>query len=437
MCEELNRKEFHEAIDTTLSGLQADPWLAQRVVNRERTSEPVVKKKLSFILVLVIVLILITVTALAISLLSGKRFIEDTLAPQSTISDEKVWTPEEIEEIRRQIKEQGIVITPEIETKLMTINPVYKEELMRSFMKMDLGYYPASWPLEEQAWYDELLVELGLKDERTHFLPENNEISENRALEIARGYILQKWNIDVKDNEQYVLRIQYILTTNENNNYVKRWDITYEGTFNNVSYVISLTPEGHIIDQDCYAVNIEASEEKKDQPVDSNANVMILMWQDDFYTVESLATLSEQFGNQIMSLNNNWEETKVLKAMLNNSYTLPDENDISPEDAITKAKEIAQKNGWTEEQLALCRQAISYRKYPGELPYYRICFKLKDGQENRALFYQGEMPFGIVIYLNPLSGEVIRIQILQQLDDFERYPEFPDPHDTVQNKGIG
>lgn len=126
-----------------------------------------------------------------------------------------------------------------------------------------------------------------------------------------------------------------------------------------------------------------------------------------------------------------------IEFMLNNSYTLTDENDISPEDAITKAKEIAQKNGWTEEQLALCRQAISYRKYPGELPYYRICFKLKDGQENRALFYQGEMPFGIVIYLNPLSGEVIRIQILQQLDDFERYPEFPDPHDTVQNKGIG
>ena len=64
MCEELNRKEFHEAIDTTLSGLQADPWLAQRVVNRERTSEPVMKKKLSISLVLVIVLILITVTAL-------------------------------------------------------------------------------------------------------------------------------------------------------------------------------------------------------------------------------------------------------------------------------------------------------------------------------------------------------------------------------------
>ena len=38
MCEELNRKEFHEAIDTTLSGLQADPWLAQRVLHAERNA---------------------------------------------------------------------------------------------------------------------------------------------------------------------------------------------------------------------------------------------------------------------------------------------------------------------------------------------------------------------------------------------------------------
>lgn len=67
MCEELNRKEFHEAIDTTLSGLQADPWLAQRVVSRERTSEPVMKKKLSIGFVLMIFLILTVFTAFALT----------------------------------------------------------------------------------------------------------------------------------------------------------------------------------------------------------------------------------------------------------------------------------------------------------------------------------------------------------------------------------
>ena len=70
MPEELNQKAFHEAIDTTLSGLQGDPFLAQRIVNQEKTGKPVVKKRLSVGLVLAIVLVLIAVTALAYSVIT-------------------------------------------------------------------------------------------------------------------------------------------------------------------------------------------------------------------------------------------------------------------------------------------------------------------------------------------------------------------------------
>ena len=94
-------------------------------------------------------------------------------------------------------------------------------------------------------------------------------------------------------------------------------------------------------------------------------------------------------------------------------------------------------NGWSEEQLALCRHSISYRVYPGEQPVYRVCFKLNDGEENRKLFYAGKMPFGIVIYINPDNGEIKQINALKQLDDFERFCEFPDVHDNIQNNGIG
>ena len=70
MPEELNQKAFHEAIDTTLSGLQGDPFLAQRIVNQEKTGKPVVKKRLSVGLVLAIVLVLIAVTSLAYSVIT-------------------------------------------------------------------------------------------------------------------------------------------------------------------------------------------------------------------------------------------------------------------------------------------------------------------------------------------------------------------------------
>ena len=59
MREDLNRAKMHKAIDSTLSGLNGDPWLFQRVSARAAEGETKVKKKLSTGLVLVIVLMLI------------------------------------------------------------------------------------------------------------------------------------------------------------------------------------------------------------------------------------------------------------------------------------------------------------------------------------------------------------------------------------------
>ncbi len=439
MSNELNRKEFHEAIDTTLSGLQENPFLAQRVMAQGIGKDDIiVKKNLSIGFVLVIVLMLLAVTALAVALLSGKEAVEEILVPIVTQSQEEAWTHDELDMISQQLIDQGFTVTEDIRQKLSATDPVYKEQLLRLFMKMDYGEIPASWPLEEQAWYDELLVALGLKDERSRVLPEGDEMDENKALEIAQSYILQKWNIAVANSEQYLLRVQYMITSDDNNQPVKQWDITYESTSGQASYVVTLTPDGHAVEDECYSIEIASPEESNKQiPVNADEDVMILMWQDDFYTVESLATFSDRFGGQVLSYENNWEQTRVLKAMLEIPYALPSSSEISPETAMSKAQELAIANGWTGDQLKLCRCAISYRKYLGEDSYYRICFKLNDGPENRAEFYQGKMPFGIVIYLNPLSGEAIRIQTLEQLDDFERYPEFPDPHDTIKNKGNG
>lgn len=430
-------ERIQHSLNAELSGLRTTSYQRDQFFENA-TGGYKVKKKISVAAILVAALMLITVTALAVALLSGKQAVKEVLVPIATQSEEEVWTHDELDMISRQLADQGFTVTDDIRQKLSATDPLYKEQLLRLFMKMDYGEIPASWPLEEQAWYDELLVELGLKDDRSRVLPEGDEIDENKALEIAQNYVFQKWNVDVANSEQYLLRVQYMITTDDNNQPVKQWDITYESTSYDVGYVISLTPDGHVVEDECYSIEMESPRESGEQTsVDANEDVMILMWQDDFYTVESLAAFSDRFGEQILSYENNWEQTKVLKAMLEIPYALPSSSEISPEAAMAKAEELAIANGWTNDQLKLCRRAISYRKYPGEGPYYRICFKLNDGPVNRAAFYQGEMPFGIVICLNPLTGDTIRIQTLEQLDDFERYPEFPDPHDTIKNKGNG
>ena len=83
MREDLNRAKMHQAIDSTLSGLNGDPWLFQRISARAAEGELKVRKKLSAGLVLAIVILLIAVTALAVALLSPKEVVEQVAVPMA------------------------------------------------------------------------------------------------------------------------------------------------------------------------------------------------------------------------------------------------------------------------------------------------------------------------------------------------------------------
>ncbi len=70
MKDELIRTQIHQAVDQHAEHMQPNPFLAQRIMNLERTGESGVKKRLSITLVLVIVLLLIAVTALAYTVIT-------------------------------------------------------------------------------------------------------------------------------------------------------------------------------------------------------------------------------------------------------------------------------------------------------------------------------------------------------------------------------
>ena len=86
MSEKMDRKAFHTAIDTTLSGLQENPFLYRRVIAQEsRKDGIIVKKRLSAGLVMAIVLMLITVTALAAGIIFAKRVPATEIADQALL----------------------------------------------------------------------------------------------------------------------------------------------------------------------------------------------------------------------------------------------------------------------------------------------------------------------------------------------------------------
>ena len=84
MREAEERMIFQNAVDRRLSGLQENPFLAQRIMNAEK-GEIKVKKKLTLSMVLVIVLLLIAVTALAAGIIFAKRVSATEIADQALL----------------------------------------------------------------------------------------------------------------------------------------------------------------------------------------------------------------------------------------------------------------------------------------------------------------------------------------------------------------
>ena len=66
MSDQRDRNFVQHSIDTGLESMQGNPFLAQRIMNQERTEQPVMKKKISFAFILAMILLIVSIaTAVA------------------------------------------------------------------------------------------------------------------------------------------------------------------------------------------------------------------------------------------------------------------------------------------------------------------------------------------------------------------------------------
>ena len=178
MREDLNRAKMHKAIDSTLSGLNGDPWLFQRVSARAAEGEIKVKKKLSTGLVLVIVLMLIAAVAVAVTLLTHQEVVEQVAVPMAVENDADVgingsYTAEQLTELIRTLNENGITL--EENNKLMQAiqsgQGYWEEETLMEICRQAFGGNFYTWTLEQQDWYEHLMVEIGFYESYDSHLP--------------------------------------------------------------------------------------------------------------------------------------------------------------------------------------------------------------------------------------------------------------------------
>ena len=165
MSKKYTRESFPESLDRRLSGFQADPWLAQRIIASEKGEKPV--KKLSFAAVLVIALLCILVTGAVAAAMNifglGDFFVQYAQETGATL-------PENYEESIRKSDAAA-----ENDHAVFTVNETYYDEY---YVRLTVTVHPREDVFLVNQTGGELLHEEDLWSIYDQFEPETTTIGE-------------------------------------------------------------------------------------------------------------------------------------------------------------------------------------------------------------------------------------------------------------------
>ena len=211
-----DKQIVQRVIDNSLSGIQDDPWMAQRVLNMahetQGTGGIVVKKKLSIGFVLMMAVMLLGVTALAATLLwqdAGEK-----VAPmESENGYYDTWNTEAKIELIKALYDLGeLKDNPDAERVLNSTDmpDAEKNALCDKIMCAYVNGSPdtvtllsileklhgdmSTWSMEDKVWYNNLLTANNmLSAEDTNYVPpETDEFTQVQAVDAAKSFLISK-----------------------------------------------------------------------------------------------------------------------------------------------------------------------------------------------------------------------------------------------------
>ena len=208
MREAEERVIFQNAVDRRLSGLQENPFLAQRIMNAEK-GEIKLKKKLTLSMVLVIALLLIAITALAVVLLSPKEIVEQVAVPIAQSNTQGNYTYEELKELINALSENGITLDEG--SRLMRAfeagRGYWEKDVIHEICLSAFGADQSAWSIEQRYWYGEMMVAVGAWDSNPYMLPEGEDLTEPEARKLAVNALKKAYDVDLptETNEEWLV----------------------------------------------------------------------------------------------------------------------------------------------------------------------------------------------------------------------------------------
>lgn len=472
----MKQSTLQQAIDTSLSSLTCGERDIQAVLRRMR-GETVVKRKISVALIFVLLSLALAGAALALSLwMDTGRSVLETEQTSGYFQD---WPAQKKMDLARAILEHSALErTPDRAALLAGSLPQEEmergaEEILAAFTGQEvseisfMGIMEAAWgPFdhwshEEQAWYSQLLQEMGLQGEdHTLYVLPTGPLDKDQAIALARREIALGFGVEESELDRYKLTTSFqvpeFASPGDNQPY---WHIEYwtpegmsaEEALFPISFGVFLNPETgafhepvpqRIAEMRAYFDGIKARESdplwqemrafETERNLHGNPAAMSLeeraLWNQTFRD-RVLAKMKEQPELELFGI--------MTQAAFSYAYGLPDEKAIPQEEAFAIAQRmLVERIGRKEEEVPFFshRCDVFYDVTDPERPLWKFFFHMPNEYDSDKAFGKalvayygkdGERLPNVKVELDAYTGEVLEafpmdMKDMNTLEDFRK-----------------
>lgn len=351
MDDKLVRAKVHTAVQQhcATSGVQPNPYLAQRVLAAARDEGvPVVKKKLSLGLVFILILLLTGTVALAATLL-WQDYVPQMKQTEHEMGDYVEWPATRRIQLAKDIVAMGYLDESE-DTQILSSETATEQdkaaaadrlmlkltgledvkEIHSTLITYAIMGHEDTWTPEQRVWWNGIVTMYG-DDGATDTLivPTKDVLSEQDAIAIARAAIQDAYGFD----DAYMSSLHPVANlymTDERPDY-KRWDIQFKkyregsSTYVEKVYCVIVDENGEVISDPDVGI---------DHPAKSVARMKAHDEEIANADNPEITKVYEQYGNTVGTCSI-WRLTLVEKSeLLGDDNGIPRSEDISETNAV-------------------------------------------------------------------------------------------------------
>ena len=369
------RNEIQHALNSTLSGLRDDPWLAQRVI-AEAKGEKSAKRKLPIALFVALAIMLIGAVAVAATLL-WQDYVPQLKQAEWEMGDYAQWPNARRIQLAQDMIAMGYANESEAVAILQSDEKTEKEkaaaadhfmmeftgledvgEIHSTLITYSIMGHEDTWTAEQRAWWNGIInmyTDTDAPD--TLLVPDENDLSEETAIAIAQAAVQQAYGFS-DDYMASLHAVANLYVTEQRPNY-ERWDIQFKKYRDNSTYLekvysVVVDENGEVIsDPD---VGTETPAEKAERDTSEAARRMEQQQTED----SELEKVYSQYGN-IAENQNIWRMTLEERAtQLGDDQGIPSSNDITETEAVQIASNWLASIGYSIDSYEI---SVWYKTY--------------------------------------------------------------------------